>query len=828
VTMATLDTKGGAGGSGGLSNTYFGNGGAGGSGGAGIQLDSAGLMTTIHLTTDSPVTGGEGGAGGISGTGFGYGGVGGDGGIGINLTSATEMSGVSLAVIGPVTGGAGGAGGTSISGATNASGNGGAAIALNAASDMNVVTLTNFRSVTGGAAGGSTALAGSGVLFSSSTLSTISVINYGAITGGSSGAGASGIQFSGSTMSTLSIINNGSIKGGAGGAVFGGGESYGNGGAAIDFAPALTGSLGGMSLINSGTISGGIAGTVGGNGGDAIDFNAPDSGNLTISNYGTIIGGNAARSGTAGVAIQGSENGLTILNWGLICAGSGSHQIAVNFSGSSNTINLLGHSVVRGLMLGTGQDNILNFAFSGLSTAAAAALDDSLAPYLTGTVSSGSVTVRGVKYTWDPLIIEFNGSTRFTREALAAAIAASSYEFRGITSNQQAIGASLDSATTNPAPGSSLSNLFNSIDASGHIPTALEALSPQPYQAYGDLAIQASTAIVGSIDQRIDGIFSGGETIDLSAIGSGPSDDTNGFGKDDDGKQILLAPARSLDKRWGFFAIGDGYFLRGDNHTADSQSASADSAGTLAGIDAKLGDHALVGAFFAFDHADASLGADGSQATIHSYTGGLYTAWHQDAFSVNALAAHTWNTYSSQRNIVFPGFFDTANADTSGGQYTANLDGHYTARINDRLTAGPALGLQYIHLNIDGFNESGAGAADLAINRQGLDSLQSRLGGQVDFQLLTRPNTSLTAAFHAAWQHEYLDNSRPIGAQFQGTGLAPFCVRTDTPLRDAAVLGAGLNITFHQSFTLFADYEASIWSSGYIEQTVNAGGAISF
>jgi outer membrane autotransporter protein len=87
---------------------------------------------------------------------------------------------------------------------------------------------------------------------------------------------------------------------------------------------------------------------------------------------------------------------------------------------------------------------------------------------------------------------------------------------------------------------------------------------------------------------------------------------------------------------------------------------------------------------------------------------------------------------------------------------------------------------------------------------------------------------AISTDLHAAWQHEYLDNSRAIHASFAGAGLAAFSVRTTGPMRDAAVLGTGLNFTFHERLTLFADYEVSLWNSGYLEQTVNGGGRISF
>ena len=250
---------------------------------------------------------------------------------------------------------------------------------------------------------------------------------------------------------------------------------------------------------------------------------------------------------------------------------------------------------------------------------------------------------------------------------------------------------------------------------------------------------------------------------------------------------------------------------------------------TLAGVDAKIGDHASsIGALFAYNNADATRGSDGSHATIESYSGGIYGSYHQDGFYLNGLAAYTRNNYDSMRNILIPGFGSAASGSTNGNQATVNLDGGYDWHATDRLTAGPIAGLQYVHLDISSFSENGAGAANLAVGSQVMDSLQSRVGGRIDYHLLTSTYSSFAAELHAAWQHEFLDDSRGIGASFINSGLTPFSVQTTAPLRDAAVVGVGLNFTFHERLTLFADYELLMWRASTFEQTINGGGRISF
>jgi outer membrane autotransporter protein len=675
-------------------------------------------------------------------------------------------------------------------------------------------------------------------LISAGGIANVSLVNDGAVTGGISGGGApdfydndstggDGIQLTGSFVNQIAITNHGWISGGAGlnGVNLGNGNwtSIGNGGNGIRFSAS---SLTHMSLFNSGVISGGNSGVLGGNGGDGIYFDVGNSSDLTINNYGSILGGSgvfnsaSGDGGAAGIGVQGTENGLAINNWGLISAGAGRDPAAVSFSGNVNTLNLLGHSTVRGLIESTGNGNVLNFAFSGLDPATSAALETQLSQYLNGKPSTGSITVRGVTYTWDPMIVEWYSNDSYTPSA-------SSYQLQGATPNQQAIGASLDSAATNPAPGSSLFKLYNAIDASGNVPAALEALSPQAYQIYGDIAIENATAIVQSIDQRLNNIRVGSESIDLSGVGAGsaPAGDTE---QDADGKVTLRpasAPAPASEKTWGFFATGDGFFFKNNSHDADLNEGRSDAAGMVAGVDAKIDDHAIIGALFGYNRASVTFGGD---ANIESCTGGIYGAWYLEGIFLNGLVTYTRNNYSSNRDIVFPDFSTTAAGNTNGNQWTLNLDGGYDWHATERLTVSPLLGLQWVRIGVNNFSESGAGAADLAVGQQSTDSLQSRVGGAVNYHFLMRPNAALSAQFHAAWQHEYLNNSRSIDASFEGTGLAPFRVQTSAPSCDAAVLGAGLDFTYDDRLTLYVGYELLVWTRGYIEQTVDGGGKLNF
>ena len=289
-----------------------------------------------------------------------------------------------------------------------------------------------------------------------------------------------------------------------------------------------------------------------------------------------------------------------------------------------------------------------------------------------------------------------------------------------------------------------------------------------------------------------------------------------------------IAPAPEQN-RWGFFASGNAIFTSGIDARDDMESSNFTTAGMMMGLDGKVNEHWLVGTFFDYENTDADLDGHGSNANVNSYGGGVYAGYHDGGYYGNGLLSYTRNNYdNSQRNIAIPGFDHLADASTGGNQYEADMDGGYDFHLNDKVTWGPILGLQYVHMDVNNFNESGGSVADLAVGSQNMDSLRSRLGFRIDYHKAVGKRMAFAAEARAEWQHEFLDDSRSIGASFIGDGLAPFSVETSNPQRDAALVGIGANLTVRDKYTFFVDYDVQAGQESYLEQSVKGGIKISW
>ena len=140
---------------------------------------------------------------------------------------------------------------------------------------------------------------------------------------------------------------------------------------------------------------------------------------------------------------------------------------------------------------------------------------------------------------------------------------------------------------------------------------------------------------------------------------------------------------------------------------------------------------------------------------------------------------------------------------------------------------GPEVGLEYVHLDVDSFTESGAGPADLSVNSQSADSLRGRLGGRLSFS--TREGSIVFApTVFASYQHEFLNDPFGLTSQFNIPSTTPFTIQGTNPGRDSALIGVGASATFDNSMAIYLNYLAEIGASDYFIQSVQGGFKASF
>jgi uncharacterized protein YhjY with autotransporter beta-barrel domain len=288
-----------------------------------------------------------------------------------------------------------------------------------------------------------------------------------------------------------------------------------------------------------------------------------------------------------------------------------------------------------------------------------------------------------------------------------------------------------------------------------------------------------------------------------------------------DMKEIKPMPSLPSDP-WNFFVRGNVILAQGLSQ-ADQPHFDDNTESVVVGADYRLTPNLLVGLSAGYAHTDVTLDTIGSSATVDSYSPGIYASYADNGWYANFMGDYLHNAYTQDRVIGFLG--QTASSAPEGDEGLVDLDGGYDFH-RGALTFGPMAGLQYTHLTVNGYNETGSDA-DLSVNEQQSDSLRSRLGGNISYAF-SHCGVNFTPHLGASWQHEFFDQSRGITSQFNQFGGGSFDVRTQSASRDSALVDVGINAEINRTVTVFADYMVQAGQDNYFGQSVQGGVKVGF
>jgi outer membrane autotransporter protein len=650
----------------------------------------------------------------------------------------------------------------------------------------------------------------------------VEVTNTGSITAGTYGVRAYG--------SEMVISNSGAINGGSNSGIYAGGT--------------------GISVTNSGSIS---------NTGSAIyagEYSGPGPVNVINSSTGTIT------SSTYGIKVGYASAGsiVTLTNDGSITTTSSGIYSAVaarvfdsgNITAptaisvpSGSSVTLQGRPIIDGTIVGGPTSASTSRLVFDLSidpsnlAAAQAELKSEIAAYDSQHGGDYTFTVDGLTF----VISNFDYSSGVIDDLPVTRHYANTPGF-------QSMGTVLDHLDTNNAQAAKLLTALGNV-TDGVVPSALAELSPKVLQIFSNVADNIATFNAGKINNHLANQRDGLTGFDATALnvqdpGMDPtlnqvrdhllaynpaatpglvSDTVDSLFGGTDMKDMRVNTQPT--DRWSSFIAGD-VILADLSHNANLEDANYTTGNVTAGVDYRLDEHFTVGALFGYSHTDATLDSRGSSATVDSYSPGIYASYVDKGWYGNGLATYGRNSYSSDRNVNLAGLAGDNHGGTSGNQGTVNLTGGYEIQ-RGAFKFGPVASVQYVHLSIDSMQEQGPTALD--IQSQDEDSFRSQLG--VEGRFAANVNTpfgrvGLTPHASLSWQHEYLDDSRGINAQFSGTGGGSFTTQTDNPDRDAAFIDVGLDATVSKNVTVFVDYQTQVGQQNYFAQSAEGGVKIGF
>jgi len=288
------------------------------------------------------------------------------------------------------------------------------------------------------------------------------------------------------------------------------------------------------------------------------------------------------------------------------------------------------------------------------------------------------------------------------------------------------------------------------------------------------------------------------------------------------------------DNRWGFFANGTGQFGDVDSNTDLPGGYDFTTAGVTMGLDYRLARNVVLGLALGYAGSDADTDTLGSSVEADAARFGMYASIFDPQYElkgegwyIDAYAGGAYNSYDTTRVFNIGGVSRTANGSPDGLEFDGSVIAGYDVKLGSGFMLSPYTGVQYTHVGIDSYTETGGGAINLAVGDTSAESLRSNLGLVLSWSgeaggITWRPE------IRAAWQHEFLDGIETVNSRFASGAGTLFTTRLgDDIADDSAFVGASLNAGFTDTVSAFLSYDAEA-NPDYLVHSINGGVSFRF
>lgn len=376
---------------------------------------------------------------------------------------------------------------------------------------------------------------------------------------------------------------------------------------------------------------------------------------------------------------------------------------------------------------------------------------------------------------------------------------------------------------------------------------ALQQVATEEAAAAGALATEVSSANASTVIARLASVRRGVTGFGLSGLNFYNGDGQRWVNTDLD---AYGSAGRSGGGAGDDDLLGGklGIFVNGNIGTGEKDDTERENGfdfdvwAITVGADYRLMDGFVLGGAFTFNDLDTDFDTtstvSGGDVEADGWNLTFYGTHYGDNYYVDGLVGFGQSDYDLNRRIFYqpgagatnpvPGPRDrTAESDTDSDEFAVSVGGGYSLS-NGAFAYGPFARLEYVTVDIDGYEESGAQGLNLRVEDQDIDSFKGVLGGEVSYSVSTDFGVLVPQA-RLGWVHEFADDDRRIKATYvNDPNQVQLVAETDAPDRDYGTLLLGLAGVFQGGAQAFVAYETVLGLRDVEEHLFTVGGRIDF
>lgn len=238
------------------------------------------------------------------------------------------------------------------------------------------------------------------------------------------------------------------------------------------------------------------------------------------------------------------------------------------------------------------------------------------------------------------------------------------------------------------------------------------------------------------------------------------------------------------------------------------------SAGLAAGVEVATDFDARLGVFVAATQTRSEVDGLRDVATTDTYLIGAYGNWQpSEAWTLKGSLSGGWLNFETER----PTLAGTAMGDFSGYGGFGYFEAAYKTFETDNSYVAPLLALEGSLFQHQGYQETGAGALNLTVDKATSAQLKILLGTKLAADFETPPLNMfgalrIASQFQGAWAHEFLDKYPDVQAQFSGVPSTSYENGGPSLDRDSARFSVNLAVSpvDKDYLTFYAGYDLNI------------------